>query len=179
LLFRFRLLQHVGLDKIGDGLHQDCCTQIGIEMSNASMMFPSSVASESDLLLTEHTGGVVMKQPFPLPPDDDGNSADDVWGMPAFEDSSGVVIGGNSSMGNLSDAEYLERMLGPKNVGLPLLVPITLIYVIIFISGVVGNVAVCLVIVKNKSMHTATNYYLFSLAVSDLMMLALGEYVIH
>ena len=35
--------------------------------------------------------------------------------------------------------------------------------------------AVCLVIVKNKSMHTATNYYLFSLAISDLMILVLGK----
>ena len=42
-------------------------------------------------------------------------------------------------------------------------------------SGVTGNIAVCLVIVKNKSMHTATNYYLFSLACSDLMMLVLGK----
>ena len=39
----------------------------------------------------------------------------------------------------------------------------------------VGNIAVCLVIVKNKSMHTATNYYLFSLAISDLMILVLGK----
>ncbi len=67
------------------------------------------------------------------------------------------------------------QVLGPKNVGLPLLIPLTLIYVLIFLSGVAGNVAVCLVIVKNKSMHTATNYYLFSLAVSDLMILVLGE----
>ena len=32
-----------------------------------------------------------------------------------------------------------------------------------------------IVIVKNKSMHTATNYYLFSLAISDLMILVLGN----
>ncbi len=67
------------------------------------------------------------------------------------------------------------QVLGPKNVGLPVLIPLTAIYVVIFISGVVGNVAVCLVIIKNKSMHTATNYYLFSLAVSDLMILLLGK----
>ena len=47
----------------------------------------------------------------------------------------------------------------------------------ICISGVFGNVAVCLVIIKNKSMHTATNYYLFSLAISDLMILVLGKYI--
>ncbi len=67
------------------------------------------------------------------------------------------------------------QVLGPQNVGLKLLVPITFFYVVIFISGMVGNVAVCLVIVKNKSMHTATNYYLFSLAISDLMILVLGK----
>ncbi|XP_012287927.1 neuropeptides capa receptor [Orussus abietinus] len=32
----------------------------------------------------------------------------------------------------------------------------------------------CIVITTNREMHTATNYYLFSLAVSDLMMLVLG-----
>jgi neuromedin U receptor 1 len=69
--------------------------------------------------------------------------------------------------------------LGPKNVGLTLLVPITFLYVVIFITGVIGNVAVCLVIVKNKSMHTATNYYLFSLAISDLMILVLGKLETH
>ena len=68
-----------------------------------------------------------------------------------------------------------SQVLGPKNVGLPLLIPITLLYMLIFLSGVIGNVAVCLVIIKNKSMHTATNYYLFSLAVSDLMILVLGK----
>lgn len=68
------------------------------------------------------------------------------------------------------------QVLGPKNVGLPVLIPLTIIYMLIFLSGVVGNVVVCLVIVKHKSMHTATNYYLFSLAVSDLMILVLGKY---
>jgi hypothetical protein len=50
----------------------------------------------------------------------------------------------------------------------------TLLYVILFLTGVLGNLAVCLVIVRNRSMHTATNYYLFSLAVADLVILILG-----
>ncbi len=137
---------------------------------------PFAPASESDLLLTEHTG--ITSRTI----DDDDAGGGDVWGAPSFEDSSGgggAADGLNVSSGydfaNMSDGQYLALMLGPKNVGLPLLVPITLIYVVIFMSGVVGNVAVCLVIVKNKSMHTATNYYLFSLAISDLLMLALGK----
>ena len=45
----------------------------------------------------------------------------------------------------------------------------TMVYVTIFLTGMAGNMAVCLVIVKHRSMHTATNYYLFSLAVADLV----------
>ncbi|KAH9392547.1 G-protein coupled receptor, partial [Tyrophagus putrescentiae] len=37
-----------------------------------------------------------------------------------------------------------------------------------------GNICTCIVIARNKYMHTATNYYLFSLAVSDLLLLVLG-----
>lgn len=54
------------------------------------------------------------------------------------------------------------------------ILPITLIYGIIFISGFVGNISTCIVISRNKSMHTSTNYYLFSLAVSDFMLLVSG-----
>lgn len=55
-----------------------------------------------------------------------------------------------------------------------LVIPITLIYGIIFITGCVGNISTCLVIARNKSMYSATNYYLFSLAVSDFMLLISG-----
>ncbi|KDR17491.1 Neuromedin-U receptor 2 [Zootermopsis nevadensis] len=71
--------------------------------------------------------------------------------------------------------EYLVRILGPKHLPLSVVLPVTIIYVTIFVSGVVGNVAVCVVIARNKSMRTATNYYLFSLAVSDLTLLLLGK----
>uniref|UniRef100_T1H2J1 G-protein coupled receptors family 1 profile domain-containing protein n=1 Tax=Megaselia scalaris TaxID=36166 RepID=T1H2J1_MEGSC len=50
---------------------------------------------------------------------------------------------------------------------------VTIIFGGIFVTGVVGNVIVCIVIVRNSTMHTATNYYLFSLAVSDLLFLLL------
>ena len=52
-----------------------------------------------------------------------------------------------------------------------LVIPITVVYAIIFLIGVVGNVSTCIVISCNKSMHTATNYYLFSLAISDMLLL--------
>ncbi|KAJ9583851.1 hypothetical protein L9F63_021803 [Diploptera punctata] len=77
---------------------------------------------------------------------------------------------------NQSLEEYLAVTLGPKHLPLRVVLPITVIYVFIFVSGIVGNVAVCLVIARNKSMRTATNFYLFSLAVSDLTLLVLGKY---
>lgn len=57
-----------------------------------------------------------------------------------------------------------------------ILVLLTVIYVIIFITGVLGNVVTCIVIARNKGMHTAVNYYLFSLAVSDLLLLISGKW---
>ena len=50
-------------------------------------------------------------------------------------------------------------------------------YGLIFLTGVVGNVSTCIVIIKNNYMHTATNYYLFSLAISDVLTLILGKYM--
>ncbi|XP_012218064.1 neuropeptides capa receptor-like [Linepithema humile] len=75
---------------------------------------------------------------------------------------------------NLTEAEYLNAVLGPKYLPLSLVIPLTIAYVVIFVTGIFGNVATCTVIVRNASMRTATNYYLFSLAISDLTLLTLG-----
>ncbi|XP_063859962.1 pyrokinin-1 receptor-like isoform X1 [Scylla paramamosain] len=58
--------------------------------------------------------------------------------------------------------------------GMTMTVVMTVIYFLITVTGVLGNVATCIVIVRNRIMHTATNYYLFSLAISDLLLLAFG-----
>nr|BAF36977.1 diapause hormone receptor [Orgyia thyellina] len=79
-------------------------------------------------------------------------------------------------MTNYSESLNLTALhsLGPQRDSLYIVVPITIIYSIIFITGLLGNIFTCLVIVRNKSMHTATNYYLFSLAISDLLLLISG-----
>ncbi|XP_073948886.1 neuropeptides capa receptor-like isoform X1 [Choristoneura fumiferana] len=41
---------------------------------------------------------------------------------------------------------------------------------IIFVVSLFGNSLICCVIYSDKSMHTATNYYLFNLAASDIML---------
>ena len=44
-----------------------------------------------------------------------------------------------------------------------------------FITGIVGNVSVCMVILRIPGMRSATNYYLFSLAIADLLILLMGR----
>ena len=71
--------------------------------------------------------------------------------------------------------QLLRENLGEKRKDFPSVLVLTIVYTLIFLSGVVGNVATCLVIAKNNYMHTVTNYYLFSLAVSDTIILVLGK----
>ncbi|NXJ03919.1 NMUR2 protein, partial [Odontophorus gujanensis] len=71
-----------------------------------------------------------------------------------------------------STEDYLAFLCGPKRSHLFL--PMALVYSVIFIVGVIGNFLVCLVILKHRNMKTPTNYYLFSLAVSDLLVLLFG-----
>nr|XP_055074298.1 neuromedin-U receptor 1 [Misgurnus anguillicaudatus] len=72
----------------------------------------------------------------------------------------------------LDHDEYLEKYLGPRRS--PVFLPICITYLIIFSVGALGNVLTCTVIARNKIMRTPTNFYLFSLAVSDLLVLLLG-----
>ncbi|XP_012055058.1 PREDICTED: neuromedin-U receptor 2-like [Atta cephalotes] len=79
-----------------------------------------------------------------------------------FNDTYVDVLGSTSmSSGSYRDSLYV-------------VIPVTIIYAAIFLTGIIGNVSTCIVIARNKSMHTATNYYLFSLAVSDLLLLVSG-----
>ncbi|XP_029047035.1 pyrokinin-1 receptor-like [Osmia bicornis bicornis] len=71
--------------------------------------------------------------------------------------------------------DYIEYPVSyPRRDSLYIVVPVTIIYASIFVTGTIGNISTCIVIARNKSMHTATNYYLFSLAVSDLLLLVSG-----
>ncbi|XP_073816695.1 pyrokinin 1 receptor isoform X2 [Musca autumnalis] len=74
-----------------------------------------------------------------------------------------------------TSVEYdLIADFGPKRDSLHVVIPLTIIYGLIFVTGVIGNISTCIVIKKNRSMHTATNYYLFSLAISDFLLLISG-----
>ncbi|XP_076625040.1 pyrokinin-1 receptor [Colletes latitarsis] len=74
----------------------------------------------------------------------------------------------------LEDPSKKVQQMPSRRDSLYIVVPVTIIYVSIFVTGLIGNISTCIVIARNKSMHTATNYYLFSLAVSDLLLLVSG-----
>lgn len=82
----------------------------------------------------------------------------------------GLPEGGDYSPSSLSSG---VEELAPHDP-LYVVIPMSVIYATIFVTGLVGNVSTCIVIARNRSMHTATNYYLFSLAISDLLLLVSG-----
>lgn len=94
-----------------------------------------------------------------------------------------VNPGTNFSMG-WNDTEfdvdkYLEIYLGPRSLPLTSLIPMSIIYSLILLTGVFGNVTTMVVIITNNWMHTATNYYLFNLACADLTTLIIGKSLPH
>lgn len=111
-------------------------------------------------------------------------TVEDTWELVKSNDSHSrlpsaiddVAVDANSRNENYSSAiAFLrEENASDRRDSLYIVLPITVIYVVIFFTGVIGNISTCVVIARNKSMHTATNYYLFSLAVSDLLLLVSG-----
>lgn len=109
-----------------------------------------------------------------------------VTANPLWYGANSSTPAGSDVMGNASNATEvdIEALLLDKmdarsrsNVELAIL---TLVYSIIFVTGLIGNVSTCIVIRKNTYMRTATNYYLFSLAISDVLTLILGKsFLIH
>lgn len=72
--------------------------------------------------------------------------------------------------------DYLQnQLLGPSHASTEILLPMCFSYVVIFITGVIGNSVTIWVISRNPRMHTGgTNFYLINLAISDLLSLILG-----
>ncbi|XP_060803786.1 pyrokinin-1 receptor [Amyelois transitella] len=91
--------------------------------------------------------------------------------MSSFEDILPTAANESTSLAASVDP---TKILGPQRDELYIVIPVTIIYAIIFVTGLIGNIFTCFVIVRNKTMHTATNYYLFSLAMSDLLLLLSG-----
>ena len=77
---------------------------------------------------------------------------------------------------DLEKENYLLKIYGPKhrfqkNVA----VGMTMFYVWLFALGIPGNFLTCLIIFMNSYMRTPPNYYLFNLAITDIITLTIGK----
>lgn len=108
------------------------------------------------------------------------NTSDyDISIVPASE------IGLDSEFENITDKYmYLVNLTRDlqdaliDNVFYDIAVPVSFLYLLVLILGVFGNVTTCIVIIKSSLLRNATNYYLFNLAVSDLILLIIGKILI-
>ena len=89
--------------------------------------------------------------------------------------SSSVDNCSNSTVCPLDEADHIRQYLGWRYRSLFESVTLTIVYATILLTGVIGNVSTCVVIATNRTMHSPTNFYLLSLAVSDVLTLCLGE----
>lgn len=69
---------------------------------------------------------------------------------------------------------FLAQRRGPVQTELSILAPTSALYILIFILGFTGNGGLLWLIMRNRSFHTPTNYYLVNLSISDLLVLLLG-----
>lgn len=79
---------------------------------------------------------------------------------------------------NLTGFDLMEQKMGSRKQSLLFTALMSATYIFIFICGFLGNLSTCAVIITNSCMHNATNYYLFSLAISDLLSLTLGKFFV-
>lgn len=111
--------------------------------------------------------------------DDARTNADTEYGYDVTGSSSSSAAAAftwsSANATNRSIEELLESYLGARYRSMAECVVLTIVYAAIFLTGLIGNICTCVVITKNAYMHTATNYYLFSLAISDVMTLILGK----
>lgn len=72
-------------------------------------------------------------------------------------------------LNNTTSFENFTRYFRPAKIGVEESILIV-IYAIIFLAAVIGNVLVIFTLVHNKRMRTVTNVFLLNLAISDLLL---------
>lgn len=82
---------------------------------------------------------------------------------------------GNSTNITADPWRFIECLQGPQMLDFEIAIIITVINVFVLITGLIGNILVCIVIVKHPSLNSPTDYFLLNLALSDLLLLIFGK----
>ncbi|XP_069139265.1 pyrokinin-1 receptor-like [Argopecten irradians] len=76
----------------------------------------------------------------------------------------------------LSDAaNNLSRAAIVVEASIYIYIWVTVVNAVIFITGVVGNIIVIIVVIKVRDMRTTTNYFLVNLSIADLLVLLICQ----
>ena len=54
---------------------------------------------------------------------------------------------------------------------LEVIIPFVIVYIMIFITGMIGNVALIATIAKRKNLHTAANFFIANLAAGNILLI--------
>ncbi len=88
---------------------------------------------------------------------------------------SALVHSANKSSSSIE--HFIEQTHGPQQaLQLSWLVPLTVIYLLILVCGLLGNAITILIIYRFRYMQTITNLYLCNLAITDLLSLTFSKY---
>jgi hypothetical protein len=68
---------------------------------------------------------------------------------------------------------YMGPMDGPEPLSNYIKAFITILYTIVIVVAVGGNTIVCCIVITQRRMHTVTNFFIVSLACSDILMASL------
>lgn len=117
---------------------------------------------------SELAGHYLYRKFQPTPDSTDFSNSSSTTGIPILD----------PNFTNFNVKDYVSIYLGPQRNTFPIVVSLTVIYTTIFLTGLMGNLFTCVVILKNFYMRTVTNYYLASLAVSDLLTLTFGKWIL-
>ncbi|XP_012942001.2 neuropeptide FF receptor 2 [Aplysia californica] len=97
-----------------------------------------------------------------------GQVTKDSFALNSFDNSSFMNhsnSSSSSSSNNNSTDEYFELVKQP----LFMLVILSISYGIVFLLALLGNLSVIAVVARDRSLHTATNFFLVNLAVADML----------
>ncbi|XP_074644015.1 QRFP-like peptide receptor [Tubulanus polymorphus] len=86
------------------------------------------------------------------------------------EDVLPLLLMGNETLSNYS-GDFSGGNEGVFQISTNVTITVTVSYLMIFLFGLVGNILVILVIVRNKEMRNSTNYFILNLSVADLFVL--------
>ena len=103
------------------------------------------------------------------------NSTDWTWWPPPAQVTTPPPR--NWSDFNQTEKDAYIRKFYPPKFDQDTALPMTVFYAILFFAGVPGNLLTCFIILLNSYMRAPPNFFLFNLAIVDIITLTIGKFL--